>query len=441
MKYKLLLKVLRVLVYGKRFFWWLGPKVGRLFLRFFALFWRPFVYFSYKTDYLLKKLGMGREKIWWLKRDNLQVIMFVLLVLIALPQTKVFAKTDSYLAGQKSVAYRLFGQVEELEIEEIAVSADEEEQVSDEPTYKSGAVGNDAVGADKTRAQIQVPELGSSVAGGIAVTKPLIIPGASIAGENRKEVVDYVVKPGDSLSSIAYRFGVSSVSVMWANDMTSRSIIRPGDKLKIPPVSGVLHTIKSGDTLSKIAKKYDVTEEKIVKFNVLSDDGSDLVVGEQIMIPDGVMPQTYVAPVRTYSSYSTIATPAPSTQGASVSGYVWPSAARTITQYYSWRHTGLDIAGAWQSAIYAAKSGTVEKSQCGWNGGYGCYIIINHGGGVKTLYGHNSKLLVSAGDYVSAGQTISLMGNTGRVYGRTGIHLHFEVIINGVRRNPLSYVR
>jgi murein DD-endopeptidase MepM/ murein hydrolase activator NlpD len=68
-------------------------------------------------------------------------------------------------------------------------------------------------------------------------------------------------------------------------------------------------------------------------------------------------------------------------------------------------------------------------------------VVIDHGGGIKTLYGHHSKLLVSPGDQVDTGQTIALMGNTGRVYGRTGIHLHFEIRVNGVRVNPLGYVK
>jgi murein DD-endopeptidase MepM/ murein hydrolase activator NlpD len=101
----------------------------------------------------------------------------------------------------------------------------------------------------------------------------------------------------------------------------------------------------------------------------------------------------------------------------------------------------LDIAGPFATPTYAAKAGVVEKAQCGWNSGYGCVIIIDHGGGIKTLYGHHSKLLVSAGDHVDAGDTIGLMGNTGNVRGITGIHVHFEVIVGGVRVNPLGYVR
>jgi len=80
----------------------------------------------------------------------------------------------------------------------------------------------------------------------------------------------------------------------------------------------------------------------------------------------------------------------------------------------------------------------VIKSQCGWNGGYGCYIILDHGGGVHTLYGHASLLYVSIGESVTQGQTIALMGSTGR---STGPHVHFEVRRGGVRENPLQYVK
>jgi murein DD-endopeptidase MepM/ murein hydrolase activator NlpD len=147
-------------------------------------------------------------------------------------------------------------------------------------------------------------------------------------------------------------------------------------------------------------------------------------------------------PVVTARNIAKIAVPPSSRQTPTVSGFVWPTAVHLVTQYFTWQHHGIDIAGgSFSTPNYAAKAGVVEKAQCGWNSGYGCEIIINHGGGIKTLYGHNSKLLVSVGDKVVAGQTIGMMGNTGNVRGRTGIHLHFEVLVNGARTNPFQFVK
>lgn len=98
-------------------------------------------------------------------------------------------------------------------------------------------------------------------------------------------------------------------------------------------------------------------------------------------------------------------------------------------------HTGLDIATSTGTPIVAAASGTVTFS--GWKGSYGNMIVISHGNGVQTYYGHCSKLYVSAGTTVSQGQTIATVGSTGN---STGPHLHLEVRVNGVAYNPQNYV-
>lgn len=120
-------------------------------------------------------------------------------------------------------------------------------------------------------------------------------------------------------------------------------------------------------------------------------------------------------------------------------GGVWPTVTRYISSYYGWRwgtiHTGTDIAGKYADPIYAYKSGTVTYS--GWANSYGYIVKINHGNGLSTWYAHNSKLLVKAGQNVSQGETIALMGSTGF---STGNHLHFEVRINGVHVNSYPYI-
>jgi murein DD-endopeptidase MepM/ murein hydrolase activator NlpD len=116
---------------------------------------------------------------------------------------------------------------------------------------------------------------------------------------------------------------------------------------------------------------------------------------------------------------------------------LWPTTQHSITQYYGWKHTGVDLDGDYTDAIYAAEDGTVVEA--GWNsGGYGLQVVIDHGNGFKTRYGHSSKLFVKVGDKVTRGETIAMVGTTGR---STGTHLHFEVYLNGKRTNPLAYIR
>lgn len=120
--------------------------------------------------------------------------------------------------------------------------------------------------------------------------------------------------------------------------------------------------------------------------------------------------------------------------------WVKPTTGYSLTSGFGQRwgtlHAGVDLAAPSGTPIVAARSGTVSLAR--WYGGYGYAVKIDHGSGVSTLYGHNSKLLVSAGQKVSAGQRISLMGSTGD---STGPHLHFEVHLGGDPVNPVPYLR
>ncbi len=127
--------------------------------------------------------------------------------------------------------------------------------------------------------------------------------------------------------------------------------------------------------------------------------------------------------------------------------FCWPAPSYTyISSPFGYRihpvygtkkyHSGLDLAAPGGSPILAAANGTVKFS--GWNGGYGYCVIIDHGNGIQTLYGHSSKLLVSAGQSVTRGQTIALVGTTGT---STGNHLHFEVLNNGSPTDPMPYLK
>jgi len=258
------------------------------------------------------------------------------------------------------------------------------------------------------------------------------------SSSERTEIIEYTVQIGDTVSSIANRFGLTVNTVLWANNLGNYSLIRPGNNLIIPPASGFLYSVKSGDTLSRIANTYKIETSEITKQNNL-EENSSLKIGQQLLLPGAskiaaVAIRTTSRPVISSSGSTTKTAPA-SLSGGSM---VWPADGRRITQYFSWAHNGLDIANKSGTAIYAAEAGTVEIAATGWNGGYGNTILINHGGGKKTRYGHLTTLYVKVGDKVERGENIGTMGSTGN---STGPHLHFEVIINSTRYNPLNYIK
>ncbi len=284
----------------------------------------------------------------------------------------------------------------------------------------------------------------------------------SVPGQNvrppipsRNEVESYVIAEGDTLGGIADRFGLNLSSILWANNLTFHYTIHPGLVLKIPPVDGVLYTVKKGDTLAKIAKTYQADMEEIIAFNKLSPDRA-LSVGVEILLPGGEppaiqMPVRRPAPIgnlfteRERTSDGRAIITEPPSEGMPVASrgsafgkgnWVWPTDWRIITQYFSWRHTGVDIDGDFTTHSYAAAEGVVIYS--GWRTGYGMTVEVDHGNGMITRYAHHSKLYVHVGDVVKAGDLLAQTGSTGH---STGTHLHFEVIKNGKFQNPLGYIR
>lgn len=440
MKYRILLRFLHGLIGIKRFFWWLGTRFSFVLGKIVVVLATIAAWLQYRASSFFKKIGVPRN--WLFKRNFLQIIVFIILAAAVLPESKVFATKNLAFSGQKTQAFQFFGYDQEAEIEEVGITVDAPQDI---PSWRTGVIGQDVGVTPSGVVALPDQNFGQTLAGGTAIGKPVIMPGSSI-GVKRFEETMYIVQPGDSLGVIAQAFDVSVASIMWDNNLTLRSLIKPGDTLKVPPVDGVMHTIKKGDTIKKIAQLYTADTAKIIDFNHLKPDGTDLKIGERIVVPDGQPQKSQIVAVPrsryiTTPAASHIATPPNSLAAAGSSGYIWPSGSHTITQYFGLSHHAIDIGGPWQTPTYAAAAGVVEKSQCGWNSGYGCYVIIDHGNGIKTLYGHHSQLLVSPGDYVDQGQVIALMGNTGNVRGVTGIHLHFEVQRNGIRVNPLGYVR
>jgi len=358
-----------------------------------------------------------------------------------LSETNLAPHTNLAQAAQHTQLNQLIGTEEEVEMEDVV---NENTYEINAPAWRVGTVENVGVENGSDTLASTETDLTGIYAGGSALGAPIIIPGSSFAGHSRTAIENYIVAPGDSLSSIAYNFNVSVATVLWENGLTERSVIRVGQTLRIPPGTGLMYTVAKGDTIKKIATKFKATEQQIAEFNSIS--GSSLAAGTKIFVPGGVKPAepkpvTTRKPSLFQSVVSKGSALSSSNASASAAGFIWPSSSHIVTQYFNPNHHAMDIAGPWQTPTYAAQSGVVITSQCGWNGGYGCYVVIDHGNGIKTLYGHHSVLMVSVGDTVQRGQVLALMGNTGNVRGLTGIHLHFEVIVNGVRVNPLGYIR
>ena len=252
-----------------------------------------------------------------------------------------------------------------------------------------------------------------------------------ISVKPRDSIVNYSVVGGDTLASIAKKFNISVDTIKWTNNLKTDTI-KPGQSLKIPPVTGVVHKVVSGETIYTIAKKYSTDAQKIVNFpfNDFTDlDSFGLTAGQTLYVPDGVIEEE-----QPRVSQRFLAQIQAGVRGSS--NFIWPTSGM-ITQYPVWYHMALDIANSSGPAVIAADSGTVIFVGC-VRYGYGCHVIIDHNNGYQTLYGHLSSYSVEAGDSVSQGNQIGVMGSTGM---STGTHLHFEVRSGGTLLNPLNFLK
>lgn len=237
--------------------------------------------------------------------------------------------------------------------------------------------------------------------------------------DDNGDIIEYEVIPGDNVSSIANKFNVSVDTVLWANDLNSKSSIKVGQKLVILPVSGISYKVKSGDTLSGLAARFGVTERDIVGFN--KTDGNKLIIGESIIIPGGKI--SISSPIKKIDTNKTAKNVSKSTT-VSVGNMVRPISGVKTQGVHG--NNGVDFGANIGTPVYAVMDGVVTLTRGGdaWNGGYGNYIVIKHNNGVQTLYAHLSSISINKGQTVEKGQSIGKSGNSGQ---STGPHLHFEV--------------
>lgn len=324
----------------------------------------------------------------------------------------------------------------------------------------------------------------------------LVIPGGTMLP--REQVFNYTSRNGDTLASVASKFDLQAQTLLWANPQVGDgSQLAPSTVLLIPAIDGIMHKVVAGDTISSVAGYYGISPDWLANYgpNHL-DPTAELEPGTILMVPGANQPTptplatptaaevassdvssneggggggatepsaTSTAKSRSTAQPSTrnerntdvstkkpgsdqpkkrpqpepTATPKPTSSGRTTGHFIWP-ADGVITQYYSWRHNGLDIAEPAGSSIVAADGGTV--SYASWRSdGLGNCVIIDHDNGYHTIYGHMLRRpSVYVGQRVSRGQFIGYVGSTGH---STGPHVHFMIKIDGVTRNPLRYLR
>jgi len=248
----------------------------------------------------------------------------------------------------------------------------------------------------------------------------------------------YTVRDGDTLTSIANRFGVSMMTVWWANNLTSKDSLKAGEDLVVPPVSGLVVSVKPGDTLDSLAASNKISVKDIVAVNELKD--TNLIVGQVLVLPGAKGAPMPTPKPTTRPQFSGGTGPAPRYAGGS---WAWPvvGGGNYISQYFHYGHYGIDIAASTGTPIVAPLAGHVIFA--GWKSNGGGYQVWLHlGNGLYTAEYHMSAVTVSAGQDVAKGQRVGRIGMTGWA---TGPHVMFEVWVGypwesgSYRVNPLRY--
>ena len=262
----------------------------------------------------------------------------------------------------------------------------------------------------------------------------------------RVEVLRYTVQRGDSVFGIAKNFGLEPESILWGNYDTLNDdpdMLQPGLDLNILPVDGVLYQWQEGDSLDSVAASFEVDPREIVDWpgNAIDPVEPEIKEGVVLVVPGGKREfRQWLVPIISRgnagvgAAFGSGGCTGDFTGGAVGSGaFIWPTANHFLSGNDFWSgHLAIDIAAGEGALEWASDSGVVVYS--GWSGGgYGNMVMIDHGNGYQTLYGHMSAVTVQCGQSIGLGQTIGYSGSTGN---STGAHLHFEVRSNGGFINP-----
>ncbi len=318
------------------------------------------------------------------------------------------------------------------------------------------AVSAENLSASTTEVSPPLFKAGGSDAEGIARKADLhtVLP----VRQSRYAVMEYTVESGDSIFTIADKFDLQPETILWGNRYTlgdDPHFIIPGQTLNILPVDGVYHMWSAGEGLNGVASYYGVAPEDIINWpgNNLDPEEIGDYANPQIppdtmlVIPGGQGVYTdWRTPRISREEPATAKHLGPGACTASYEGisgslvFIWPTTEHYLSGFDyrpETNHFGIDIAGETGNPIFAADHGVVVYA--GWNDyGYGYMIVIDHGSGWQTLYAHLDSVSVSCGQEVIQGETIGLMGSTGK---STGPHLHFEMRSDEYGRvNPWNFL-
>lgn len=273
----------------------------------------------------------------------------------------------------------------------------------------------------------------------------------SLLKNGTEEVSQYIVQKGDSLWSIAQKYGLTVEKLKEANPQLQGERLDIGQVINLRQKNPLLHVIAvyRQEVTERIPYETEVRTnsdlwrgeervrqagsegEKKVTYRIVAENG-------RIVHKEAIRTEVVKNPVTRIVERGTKVQVALASRSGS-GRLAWPLSG-SITSYYGYRgrefHTGLDISAPYGTPVVAAESGIVTGA--GYEGGYGRMITIDHGGGLVTRYAHLSGYNVAVGQRVSRGEVIGYVGTSGRT---TGPHLHFEVLINGEFRNPYNYLR
>ena len=312
-----------------------------------------------------------------------------------------------------------------------------------EPVLVSPALP-DTIRREEVASAVEALVNGGEVAGS-PVEAPAAVEAEAPAAPAIEPFTLYSVQSGDSASAIAAASGVDLQYLLWANpDLRDGELLNVGQLLVIPASNGILYQVRFGDTLSDIAVRYSVSVDDIIGWAGNGIASADSVIEDaSLFIPNGILPASILPAEQPPAQEAPILVeaPAPPVDAGPVSslGLTWP-AYGPISSYYDGSHPlgiDIDLYNSVGTAIGAATEGTVTFAGGNPCCSYGLYVVVMSSAGVETLYAHFSSIAVGPGEYVVPGQTLGYSGCTGYC---TGTHVHFEVIDNGVRVNPLSYL-